>query len=88
MWQTVIFMFHLKYGETMGGKINLYKEDSDKKSLENSNSKFTQNKRLDLNDLLKRMKVKKTQDLRTNITLLSIVTIIFIIVCVIIIFFL
>ena len=72
----------------MGGKINLYKEDSDKKSLENSNSKFTQNKRLDLNDLLKRMKVKKSQDLRTNITLLSIVTIIFIIVGVTIIFFL
>ena len=72
----------------MAGKINLYKEDSDKKSFENLNSKFTQNKRLDLNDLLKRMKVKKSQDLRTNITLLSIVTIIFIIVGVTIIFFL
>ena len=81
-------MFHLEYEETMGGKINLYKADSDKTSLENSKSKFTQNKRLDLNDLLKRMKVKKSQDLRTNITLLSIVTIIFIIAGVTILLFL
>ena len=41
---------------------------------------FTQNKRLDLNDLLERMKVKKNQDVRNNITLLSAVTIILIIV--------
>ena len=64
----------------MVGKVNLSEVDSEKTNLDNSKSKFTQNKRLDLNDLLERMKVKKNQDVRNNITLLSAVTIILIIV--------
>jgi len=54
----------------MVGKVNLSEVDSEKTNLDNSKSKFTQNKRLDLNDLLERMKVKKNQDVRNNITLL------------------
>jgi hypothetical protein len=63
----------------MEGKINISKVDSDENNLENSKSKLTQKKRLDLNDLLERMKVKKSQDLKNNIVLLSTVTIILII---------
>jgi uncharacterized FlgJ-related protein len=64
----------------MAGKVNLSEIDSDETNVDNSKSKFTQNKRLDLNDLLERKKVKKSQDLRNNITLFSAVTIILIIV--------
>ena len=63
----------------MEGKINISKVDSDENNLENSKSKLTQKKRLDLNDLLERMKVKKSRDLKINIVLLSTVTIILII---------
>jgi len=63
----------------MEGKINISKTDSNENNLENSKSKLTQKKRLDLNDLLERMKIKKSQDLRNNIALLSAVTIILII---------
>ena len=63
----------------MEGKINISKIDSNENNLENSKSKLTQKKRLDLNDLLERMKIKKSQDLRNNIALLSAVTIILII---------
>ena len=63
----------------MEGKINISKTDSNENNLENSKSKLTQKKRLDLNDLLERMKVKKSQDLKNNIVLLSTVTIILII---------
>jgi len=63
----------------MEGKINISKVDSDENNLENSKSKLTQKKRLDLNDLLERMKVKKSRDLKNNIVLLSTVTIILII---------
>jgi len=63
----------------MEGKINISKTDSSENNLENSKSKLTQKKRLDLNDLLERMKIKKSQDLRNNIALLSAVTIILII---------
>ena len=70
----------------MEGKVKLPEagdadsSESHENDLENSKSKFAQNKRLDLNDLLERMKIKKSQDLRTNITLLSAVSIILIIV--------
>jgi len=63
----------------MEGKINISKTDSNENNLENSKSKLTQKKRLDLNDLLERMKVKKSRDLKNNILLLSTVTIILII---------
>ena len=63
----------------MEGKINISKTDSSENNLENSKSKLTQKKRLDLNDLLERMKVKKSRDLKNNILLLSTVTIILII---------
>ena len=63
----------------MEGKINISKIDSNENNLENSKSKLTQKKRLDLNDLLERMKIKKSRDLRNNMALLSAVTIILII---------
>jgi len=66
----------------MEGKINISKTDSNENNLENSKSKLTQKKRLDLNDLLERMKIKKSQDLRNNIALLSAVTIILIIIAI------
>ncbi|MDC0205192.1 hypothetical protein OAJ64_00080 [Pelagibacteraceae bacterium] len=78
----------------MEGKVNLPEAgdadsaESHENNLENSKSKFAQNKRLDLNDLLERMKVKKSQDLRTNITLLSAVSIILIIVGITVLIFL
>jgi hypothetical protein len=64
----------------MAGKVNLSEVDSDKTNVDNSKSQFTQNKRLDLNDLLERMKTKKSKDLKNNIVLLSAVTIILIII--------